>query len=241
MTPGGSISPHWRALHAERLEEAVALLGAVPGVRGLVLGGSVATGEHWPLSDIDILPIWKSGAIDDDAMSRAQAQMVDWWAASGRAQTLDVSWLQFDDAEVVSALKSGPQLAAEQMSDLRWFHGLDKMYGGVDMEFVADDTANNLSIKAESADFVYDEADKTRLVRILLKGEVIIQSQQNEIRSQEADIDFDSGEATFTGKPTMEGEQFRDVKTSLILINLDTGDYKLDNATGVINPEKPPE
>ena len=130
MTPGGSISPHWRALHAERLEEAVAVLGAVSGVRGLVLGGSVARGEHWPLSDIDILPIWKSGAIDDDAMSRAQAQMVDWWAASGRAQTLDVSWLRFDDAEVVTALKSGPELAAHRMSDLRWFHGLDKMYGG---------------------------------------------------------------------------------------------------------------
>ncbi len=132
MTDGGRASElsRWRALHAERLEEAVALLGAVPGVRGLVLGGSVARGEHWPLSDIDILPVWREGEVDDEAMARCQARLVDWWAASGRAQTLDVGWLRFDDAEVASALGSGPDFAAERMADPRWFHGVDKMVGG---------------------------------------------------------------------------------------------------------------
>jgi hypothetical protein len=32
-------------------------------------------------------------------MARAQAKQVDWLAASGRAQTLDVSWLRLDDGD----------------------------------------------------------------------------------------------------------------------------------------------
>ena len=42
----------WQRLLEERVDEAVAALSAVPGVRGLVLGGSVGRGEPWPLSDI---------------------------------------------------------------------------------------------------------------------------------------------------------------------------------------------
>jgi len=49
--------PQWRELHAERLADAIELLGAVPGIRGLVLGSSVARNEHWPLSDIDLLAV----------------------------------------------------------------------------------------------------------------------------------------------------------------------------------------
>ena len=55
--------PSWRALHAERLQEAAEQLAGVPGIRGLVLGGSVAREAHWPLSDIDIIPIWQAGLV----------------------------------------------------------------------------------------------------------------------------------------------------------------------------------
>ncbi len=125
-----SLFEHWQALHAERLEEAVSALSRLPGVAGLVLGGSVARGEHWPLSDIDIIPIWEPGRIDDAAMAVEQARLVDWWAASGRAQTLDVSWIRFDTAEVRRALDSEPAQAASLMSEPRWLHGIDKIYGG---------------------------------------------------------------------------------------------------------------
>lgn len=77
--------PQWRELHAERLADAIELLGAVPGIRGLVLGSSVARNEHWPLSDIDLLAVWRTGETDDKVMAEHQAELVDWWAASGRA------------------------------------------------------------------------------------------------------------------------------------------------------------
>jgi hypothetical protein len=108
----------------------VAALGLAPGVRGLVVGGSVGRGEPWPLSDIDILPIVTAGADVGPEIERRHGALVDWWAASGRAQTLDVGWLRFTDAEVEEAIAAGPAHAAERMPDLRWFHGLDKAFGG---------------------------------------------------------------------------------------------------------------
>lgn len=118
----------WRELLAERTEETARLLGAIPGVTGLVVGGSVGRGEAWPLSDIDILPIRTPEAAA--AVERQQAVLIDWWAASGRAQTLDVGWLAFGEDEVRKALAGGATWAAGQMRDRRRFHGLDKAYGG---------------------------------------------------------------------------------------------------------------
>ncbi len=120
----------WRELLAERVHEAVAELGAVSGVRGLILGGSVGRGEPWPMSDIDILPITDGAADTNDQVTHCQSRMVDWWAASGRAQTLDVSWLRFVDADVERAIGSEASFAAERMKDRLWFHGMDKSYGG---------------------------------------------------------------------------------------------------------------
>jgi hypothetical protein len=37
----------WRQLLQERLAEAVTVLGAVPGVHGLIVGGSMGSGEPW--------------------------------------------------------------------------------------------------------------------------------------------------------------------------------------------------
>src|SRR5687767_4026424 len=98
----------WRALLAERLEEAVASLGTVPGVRDLVVAGSVGRGEPWPMSDIDLLPIVTATTAPGPGIQRRRAALMDWWAASGRAQTLDVGWLSFTDAEVEQAVGSGP-------------------------------------------------------------------------------------------------------------------------------------
>ena len=120
----------WRELLAERVDEAVAELGAVPGVRGLILGGSVGRGEPWPMSDIDILPITDGAAETNDEVTHCQSRIVDWWAASGRAQTLDVSWLRFVDSEVERAIGSEASFAAERMKDRLWLHGMDKSYGG---------------------------------------------------------------------------------------------------------------
>jgi hypothetical protein len=120
----------WRALLAERLEEAVTALQAAPGVRGLIIGGSVGRGEPWPMSDIDVLPIVAASAEAGPEIERRHAALVDWWAASGRAQTLDVGWLMFTDEEAEQAVRSSPEHAAAKMTEMRWFHGLDKAFGG---------------------------------------------------------------------------------------------------------------
>src|SRR5918996_1110989 len=140
-------SRRWRELLDERLAEAVAELGRVQGVRGLIVGGSLGRGEPWPLSDIDLVPIYadSAGSLGPAGeverphgppsgpareVERRHGLLVDWWAASGRAQTLDVGWLAFTDREVVEAVDSGPVEAAARMPDRRWLHGTDKAYGG---------------------------------------------------------------------------------------------------------------
>jgi hypothetical protein len=126
MEPGG----RWRELLDQRLAEAVADLGAVPGVRGLIVCGSIGRGQPWPLSDIDLVPIYAGSFEPAGEVKRRQALLIDWWASSGRAQTLDVGWLAFTDREVLEATAGGPAEAAARMPDLRWLHGTDKAYGG---------------------------------------------------------------------------------------------------------------
>lgn len=91
---------------------------------------SMGRGDPWPLSDIDVLPIYASNGEPARLVMQRHAELIDWWAASGRAQTLDVGWLAFTEDEVRRAVQSGPEGAAERMGDWRWFHGVDKAVGG---------------------------------------------------------------------------------------------------------------
>lgn len=123
----------WKQLLDQRLHEAITVLGQTPGLHGLIVAGSVGRGKPWPMSDIDLLPIYTDST--DPAESATQldqrrAALVDWWAASGRAQTLDVGWLAFTTTEIRDAVAADPEQAAARIADPRWFHGLDKAYGG---------------------------------------------------------------------------------------------------------------
>ncbi|GAA3258079.1 nucleotidyltransferase domain-containing protein [Nonomuraea helvata] len=131
-----TISGRWRELLQERLEEATRRLAGVPGVHGLIVGGSVGRGGPWPMSDIDLLPVY-DGDPETTAghVGREQAELVDWWAASGRAQTLDVGWLAFTAEEAREAVSMGASMGAdwavERLTrDPRWFHGMDKAFQG---------------------------------------------------------------------------------------------------------------
>ena len=66
----------WRRLLDERLAEAITVLGTVPGVHGLIVGGSLGRGEPWPMSDIDLLPVHVASA--DPARSWRRAAL-NWW------------------------------------------------------------------------------------------------------------------------------------------------------------------
>lgn len=123
----------WKQLLDQRLHEAITVLGQTPGLHGLIVAGSVGRGEPWPMSDIDLLPVYDDST--DPAESAVQldqrrAALVDWWAASGRAQTLDIGWVAFTTTEIRDAVAAGPDHAAARIVEPRWFHGLDKAYGG---------------------------------------------------------------------------------------------------------------
>lgn len=108
-------------------------------------------------------------------------------------------------------------------------HFLRKMAGGVDMTFVAADPSDNLKIQAETVDFVYGQEDSDQPSRILLEGGVHITNRDNIIRSEKADVDFQSGMAVFTGNPVMNTEQVKDLAAEKILVNLRTGDFEMFN------------
>ncbi|GIM90599.1 nucleotidyltransferase domain-containing protein [Paractinoplanes toevensis] len=123
----------WRQLLDERLREAVAVLGQTPGVHGLIVAGSIGRGEPWPMSDIDVLPIYDDSTDPEESatrLDRRRAELVDWWTGSGRAQALDVGWLAFTTTEVRETVAAGPEHAVAQIAQPRWFHGIDKAYGG---------------------------------------------------------------------------------------------------------------
>jgi predicted nucleotidyltransferase len=122
----------WRDVLDRRVREATEHLARVDGVAGLILGGSLGSGEPWPLSDIDILPVY-----DDDRATKAAAEvascriaLLEQWSAEGVRTPLDVGKLAFVRSEVEEALAAGSGRAVGYLADPRWFHGLDKGYRG---------------------------------------------------------------------------------------------------------------
>lgn len=123
----------WKQLLDERLHEAITVLGQTPGVHGLIVAGSVGRGEPWPMSDIDLLPIYDDSTDPEESaaqLDQRRAELVDWWTGSGRAQALDVGWLAFTTTEIRDAVATGPDHAVTRIAEPRWFHGIDKAYGG---------------------------------------------------------------------------------------------------------------
>ncbi|GAA1582077.1 nucleotidyltransferase domain-containing protein [Actinoplanes couchii] len=125
-------SVRWRQLLDERVDEAVTYLGRAPGVSGFLIGGSIGRGEPWPMSDIDLLPVYPGDTPPDGpppALDQRRADLVDWWTGSGRAQALDLARLCFTVGEIGPAMRGGPEWVAGRMGEHRWFHGSDKAYG----------------------------------------------------------------------------------------------------------------
>ena len=48
---------NWELILQERTVEAIERIASVPGVAGVILGGSVGRGMAWPISDIDLIYI----------------------------------------------------------------------------------------------------------------------------------------------------------------------------------------
>ena len=123
---------HWRDTMANRIAQAATAIGAIDGVEGLILAGSNGTGKPWPLSDIDLIPVYA-----DDNQTAAIAQvdearlaLLDAWSTEGWRTGVDVGRLRFTVHELDTALAAGAPAPVALLTDERWYHSIDKAYGG---------------------------------------------------------------------------------------------------------------
>ncbi|MBM7787317.1 nucleotidyltransferase domain-containing protein [Tenggerimyces flavus] len=118
----------WRERAASRSREAIEALAAVPGVTGLVLGGSFGRGLHWPLSDLDVMAICSGRPVPEVAqdVDRCAYQLSEMWGSSGIYTAVDAGRLTYGEDEI-------RQLdgTLDRLADPRWLHGMDKIYDGV--------------------------------------------------------------------------------------------------------------
>jgi predicted nucleotidyltransferase len=123
----------WNERLARRTTEAVAALTAVPGVTGLVLGGSVGRGQHWPMSDVDLMALCSGRDVQEVAadVDLAAYQLSALWGSSGIYTAVDAGRLTFDETDVRQTASGGLPATLDRMADPRWLHGIDKIYGGI--------------------------------------------------------------------------------------------------------------
>jgi hypothetical protein len=119
---------NWRSILSERVSKVVHAFSNIDGVRGLILGGSLGSGEPWALSDIDIIPIYNNAKNFEQARSNianTRLAFIELWESEGWRTALDVGTLAFTEPEVLVGLQAS---ALDILADDRWFHCLDKGY-----------------------------------------------------------------------------------------------------------------
>ena len=100
----------WRDTLDQRLTATVESLSTVHGIVAIVVAGSLGRGEPWPLSDIDIVPIYAEGA-ETGSGRRVAAKAVELeaaWEAEGIRTDVDVGNIWFTDREVREAVARSP-------------------------------------------------------------------------------------------------------------------------------------
>jgi hypothetical protein len=122
----------WRAILARRVEEVVDRISLIEGIRGLILAGGIGRDAAWPLSDIDLLPIYAPGAVEPSALAieRIRSDLLPRWTAEGWWTGIDVGRLAFTSDEVAAALATDATQIPALLADDRWYHSIDKGYGG---------------------------------------------------------------------------------------------------------------
>ena len=120
----------WRAIMADRIDQCRTAFSQVHGVHGLILAGSNGAGAAWPLSDIDLIPIYAPADAARAAMEvdRVRLDLLARWSDQGWRTGVDVGKLAFTTDEVIAALDRNEALGV--LNDERWYHSIDKGYRG---------------------------------------------------------------------------------------------------------------
>ncbi len=123
---------HWREVVDHRLAQAIGTIRRLDGVAGLILAGSHGAGNPWPLSDIDFLPIYRDDRADEaiEAVERHCLAMMNEWSTQGWRTGLDIGRLRFTTGELRRAFASGVPDPVSMLGDDRWYHSIDKGFGG---------------------------------------------------------------------------------------------------------------
>lgn len=122
---------NWEVILPRRVDEVVAAFSQVNGLQGLILAGGVGRGAAWPLSDIDLIPVYADD-LEEDAVARVEAIRVSFlrrWIAEGWWSGLDVGRLRFSTGEVRQVLHQDASPLTTVLADDRWYHTLDKAFG----------------------------------------------------------------------------------------------------------------
>jgi len=110
---------------------------------------------------------------------------------------------------------------------------LEEMADGVSVTFVADDQTKNLIIRAQTVTFEYASDDASKPTKIKIEGGVTVESRKVTMQSEHAEINFDTGEALFTGKPEIEGPWLKGkMEIKSVLFNLNNNKIFLDSPHG---------
>lgn len=121
----------WREILDKRTKAAIATISAIPGVIGIILGGSIGRGAPWPLSDIDLIYVAadRHDRVLPQRVDKIGLKLSDQFPSEGWATSVDVGKLYLTTEEAHD-LVTGRRSVEELMVFERIFHGLDKCYRG---------------------------------------------------------------------------------------------------------------
>jgi hypothetical protein len=123
---------NWEFVLARRAGQAIDAFSMLDGVCGLLLAGGLGRGAPWPLSDIDLIPIYEDESVADSRqeVERVRLAMLPPWIGEGWWTGLDIGKLAFTRSEVLRMLTLDEPTVLAALVDDRWYHSLDKAYGG---------------------------------------------------------------------------------------------------------------
>lgn len=110
---------------------------------------------------------------------------------------------------------------------------IDKMSGGVKMTVLGETEAENIQIEAENVDFVYATAEAREPSKIVMRGKVRIVMEGNRFNAGRAEFDLEAGTATFSETPIIENADGMKLQSSLVVLDLDSGDFVMHDGQRV--------